>query len=312
MRTAAIVVALVLAAPAARAGDPAAAEALFRDGRRAMEAKDYARACPKFEESQRLEPAPGTLLNLADCEEKLGRLASAWTHFGQLVQSLSPKDERYATVKERFDALEKRVPRLTVTLDVGAPNGARVSRDGVQLGAASYGVAVPVDPGAHAIVVEADGRAPRKYDVTLGEGDAKTIAVTAGDPIAVAPPPTPSASASAKSLVVTQPPSPIEPPRSPTVSYVVGGAGILALAAGSFFGVRALSKESDSTALCSGNACRTQAGVDAHASARSWALASDVFIGLGIAAIGVATYMLVTSHAPSPTVARALSLGATF
>src|SRR5262249_55537702 len=49
--------------------DPAAAEALFRQGRQAMEAKDFATACPKFAESQRLDPAVGTLMNWATCEE---------------------------------------------------------------------------------------------------------------------------------------------------------------------------------------------------------------------------------------------------
>ncbi|NOU28880.1 MAG: hypothetical protein HOO96_13330, partial [Polyangiaceae bacterium] len=60
---------VLIAAPAFRDD----AETLFREGRKALEAGDYAVACAKFAESQRIEPAPGTLLNLAGCEERSGK-----------------------------------------------------------------------------------------------------------------------------------------------------------------------------------------------------------------------------------------------
>src|SRR5580692_11189003 len=74
--------------------DPAVADALFRKGREAAEKGDWATACPKFAESQRLDPAPGTLLNLADCEEHLGQLASAYEHFKTAVETMAPSDDR--------------------------------------------------------------------------------------------------------------------------------------------------------------------------------------------------------------------------
>ena len=58
--------------------DPAAAEWLFREGRALMKKGDFAPACAKLAESQRLDPAVGTLMNLAECEERIGRTASAW------------------------------------------------------------------------------------------------------------------------------------------------------------------------------------------------------------------------------------------
>src|SRR5687767_11843809 len=69
-------------------GDAAASEALFREGRRLMKAGDYEGACPKLEESLRLDPALGTLFNLASCEEQLGRWATAWQHWRQAADQL--------------------------------------------------------------------------------------------------------------------------------------------------------------------------------------------------------------------------------
>src|SRR5688572_12295677 len=61
--------------------DRAAAEALFEEAVLLMDKGEALPACPKLEESQRLDPAVGTLLYLGACYEKLGRTASAWATF---------------------------------------------------------------------------------------------------------------------------------------------------------------------------------------------------------------------------------------
>ena len=66
----------------AQAGqNQAAAQALYDEARKLVEAKNFAAACPKFKESYDLDPAGGTLLNLADCYERQGKPALAWTTF---------------------------------------------------------------------------------------------------------------------------------------------------------------------------------------------------------------------------------------
>src|SRR5688572_15414925 len=58
---------------------------LFSEGRTLVIAKRFAEACPKFEQSQRLEPRLGTQLNVAFCQERLGKIATAWLGFQEAV-----------------------------------------------------------------------------------------------------------------------------------------------------------------------------------------------------------------------------------
>src|SRR5262245_6886680 len=77
--------ALSLSAPAS-ADDSAAAEALFQQAKLLKEQQRWAEACPKFEASYKLDKTLGTLLNFADCEEHVGRIATAWARFGEAVE----------------------------------------------------------------------------------------------------------------------------------------------------------------------------------------------------------------------------------
>src|SRR5262245_63210105 len=97
--------ALFLLSKPCRAGD-AGAEALFRAGREAAEKGDYASACARFEESHRLEPAAGTVFNLADCYEKRGQVASAWQRYREVKERLPAGDERVTFAEGRIKALE--------------------------------------------------------------------------------------------------------------------------------------------------------------------------------------------------------------
>src|SRR4051794_35386626 len=96
-----VALALVAGRAHAEARDPVAAQALFDDARRLMAAGQTAEACPKFAESQRLDPGIGTAFNLADCYEKSGHVASAWALFLEVVSQAraSGESDREAAAK---------------------------------------------------------------------------------------------------------------------------------------------------------------------------------------------------------------------
>src|SRR6185503_4235477 len=137
------VLSTLLVASAAYAGDPTLAETLFREGKSLMDAKNYAQACPKLDESYRQDPATGTLLAYAMCQEENGQLASAWTAFNSVVgrAAREGRPDRVDAAQRRATALEARLSRLTVEvpLEVAALPGFAVTRDRVPLPAAAWG-----------------------------------------------------------------------------------------------------------------------------------------------------------------------------
>ena len=74
------VVLLALVARVAHADDErpsARADRLFGEAMALIEQGNYRDACPRLDESQRLDPGLGTQYNLALCEVRIGKHASA-------------------------------------------------------------------------------------------------------------------------------------------------------------------------------------------------------------------------------------------
>lgn len=160
------------------AGAKVTAEDLYQQGLELAKQERWGEAAGKFEESNRLDPAPGTTINLADCYEHMGKLASAWTLFleaGSVFQRRTPPDPRGEIAASRAAALQPKLSRLTIDVPAGvrAIPGLEVRRDGQVVGAAQLGTAIAVDPGKHAIEVSAPGKETWKAEVTVGAEAAK-------------------------------------------------------------------------------------------------------------------------------------------
>jgi hypothetical protein len=169
----------------------ALAETLYHEGRRLMAEQSYGEAAAKFAESHRLDPATGTLLNLATCHARDGRLATAWLEFNVALRRAqqSGQHDRVDFVRLQLSQIEPRLSRLTIEVTPEAEvGGLEVSLDGVLLGRAGHGVPMPIDGGRHRLTAKAPGRVPWSIELDIRtELDSRTIVIPPLKPSVVVP-----------------------------------------------------------------------------------------------------------------------------
>jgi hypothetical protein len=296
----------------ARASD---AERLFREGRTAMEAGDLAHACPKFGESEKLDPAPGTLLSLADCEERARSFVKAREHYQLAASGFPKKDPRRAFATGRAQALEKRVAHVTLRLAADAPPDASVRLGEAVVLRSDLGTSTAIDPGDVQVKVSAAGRKDNAFIVTFAEGETKDVqcdlgALEAARP-ADAPLTTGPSAAPGDDRLST---SSADPRR--TVSYVLLGVGAASLIVGGVSGVLAAGKASTVKDHCDASSACDQEGVDAASSGRFLAPLSTVTLIAGAVLAGAGAYFFFASakghKAPPAALLQALQLRGSF
>lgn len=282
-----VVIAVLLAPAAALAGDPALAEALFREGRAALQRGDAREAAAKLEESQRLDPAPGTLLNLALAEEKLGRLADAWEHARAAGDQLDASDPRRAIARDLHADLDRRVPRITLRIPSGLPQDTRVVFGGTELRDAALNIPMPVDPGTHTIVVRAPGRSDAKVSVVVAERERREVMLHAGEP-------TPA-------VVVVDPSARDLRPSSSlwrTTGWVATATGATSLVVGGTFGLLAWDRQGVVDEHCDARGCDA-AGFEASRSGDTFATVSTITVIAGLAVVGAGIAILALTAQPA-------------
>jgi hypothetical protein len=288
----------------AQSRNPSAAGALFRAGRESMERGEVAKACAQFEESQRLESAPGTQLNLAACEAKLGHLARALELFRTVRDRLPGEDFRLAFIDEQMATLSKRVAQLTLVLPSDAV-GVRVEWDGVQLGAASMGVALPVDPGRHVAVVRAAGREERRFEWDLREGERRVVAVEPGPASSFSERAGPSLSSGS---ALSERPGPVAATPDEGASrrlwgWVALAGGAAGISVGAVTGAMTIAAANSYRDHCHDGRC-DPTGLDAASTGRTVQIVSPVALALGALGLGAGAYLLLAS--PPSRAARAV------
>jgi hypothetical protein len=317
-----VLVAALAFAPAARAqssSDQAAAEALFKQGRDLMASGQYAEACPKLAESERLDPAPGTLLNLATCYERNGQVASAWVTFKEAATAARKADQtdRARLATEKAAALEPSLPTLTIVVPPGSDlPDLEVRRDGEVVGRAEWGAPIPLDPGPHAVEARASGRqAWQGHAPVLGVGAKASVEVPPLAPLPEAPAaPVPASATGVVPSVVpaatttaaqSASPAPVDTaPAEPAhrgatqraVAWVAGGVGLAGLAAGAILGAMALADNNQASSDCLSNVCNQQ-GISSTHDANNAATASTVAFAAGGALVAVGLVLWLTAPA---------------
>ncbi len=263
----------------------------------ALEAKNFEKACPKFEAASKLVPEGiGVKLMLAECYEGAGRVASAFTVYrvAEAEAARAKQEDRRVKAERRIQALEPRVPRLTilVPLEARAARGLVVKRGSNEVAPDLFGVAVPVDPGEVVIRAHAD-RGSFEKRITLAEGAQEQVVVQLE---VQAPPPPPPALSS----------RPMAPGAiAGIVTIGVGGALLLT---GVGLGVAAIRDEGDADAICPESTCASQEAVDLSDRANRLSIGAWVGIGAGVAAIatGVTVFVLSSRARKGEPIAGAL------
>jgi hypothetical protein len=306
----------------------ALAEVLFREAKALSDQERFDEACPKFQESHRLDPKPGTILNLAVCHEKQGKTASAWLDFIEAASfaARAGQKDRESFAKDQATKLEQQLSRLTVRVPDAAP-GIVVKVDAAVLSSAAWGTAAPINPGAHSIEAAAPGYATWSMPVTIEKGpSAFEVVVPKLQPLDVPKPPdatvpndsnqTPQQNVQQQNVQQqnVQPDVP-KPPNVPGVNkplwigVATGAVGLAGIVMGAAFGMRTFSQRDAGNAECGpppGNTYCTKAGIELHAQAQTSATISTVGFVVGGVGLGAGAVMVLLGlRKPTPAPSRA-------
>jgi hypothetical protein len=265
-----------------------------------------------LEESERLDPAGGTLLHLALCRDHEGKTATAWAAYRAAFDAArrDGRKDRMRVARARIDALEPRIAHLKIQVAAGDRKlgGFQLHRDGTLVNEPLWGAPLPVDPGSHTITARAEGfktwttkievprdQAELQVVVPDLELDISTREVASAAP--AAPP------AQADLTPASSPPaeSPPRGDRQRTLGLVAGGIGVAGVVVGSVLGLMAIAKHNAADGLCEPpefTRCKTQAGVEDGTDSSHFGNASTItFVAAGVLLLaGVTLYFT----APSP------------
>jgi hypothetical protein len=267
--------ALLLAGSAAGQAPPEA-DLLYEEGTRLLEQGDVDRACPKLAESHRLDPAAGALLALARCHEKAGRLATAWSTYGEAATLARAKSDttREAAARNQMDLLKPRLPRLIVRLAPGwdSVRDAVIERNGIPVRLAEVGTPLLVDPGLVVIEARGAGIAAQRREAQAIEAQAVEVRLDPPARVAATVPTTDPADHGGG----------LDAP--PLASWIAAGVGVVGI--GLFTGFGIASADAASQLDACRNPCPPELEATRDAGARDQVIAN---VGLGVGLTGIVT-----------------------
>ena len=271
--------ALLIAATARAETAAERAEQLFVQGQEHLRRGHVDEACGLLEESQRSDAALGTLLNLAVCHQRQGRTATAFREYlaaAAWAESRGDEDaERAAFARTQSHALASALSLLRIVV-TNAPAGVTVRLDGSLLSANEVAVALPLDPGRHALEVLAPGKRPWRQDDLRITAPGTTIAQV---------------------FLEDAPPLPAGPQVRPWPwpTAISGGAVLMAgtamLIHATRLGAESRSTMRDARTLLNPEPLRSHA-LALHAAGRAWQRAGYLLGGMGALALGAGLYGL--------------------
>jgi hypothetical protein len=243
----------------------------------------YEEALAQFNRAYRLSGSWKVLGNIGLCSLKLERDGEAMSAYEKYLAQGGKEidaDER-AQVERDLAALRAQIVHLHVEVPAGASRltDERTSAQGARI-VNDYPLTTTVadlglHPGVHVITARlASGDA--RWEVKLDPAMTLSHRFEA------------SAAPVATSTTATVAPA---AHGGRTAGWVVGGAGIVGLGVGAFFGLRTFSKKSESDRYCTGTLC-DQPGLDLRDEAKSAATISNIAFAAGLAGVAVGAYLV--------------------
>lgn len=283
-----------------------AARAWFREGLSLEVAGNWAQALAKFERVAEVRLTPQVRFHIARCKEHLGRLTEALGDY-RLSEYEAEREgllELPEIVRARAE-LEARLPKLTIVRGEGAER-ARIELDGVEIGEASIGTTLGLDPGPHHVVATSPEREPFEHSFLAEEGGGYEVRVelspsarAVSREVAPGGDPEPSAEWSAPQAKAREP---------AVLPWVLSGVAAAGAAAGVVFLVRRSDAIDEQQRYCIGAVCnaayRSQVEDAEAREATSGTLAITAF-SLSAVALGTAVTLWLTEEESE---ARASSL----
>jgi hypothetical protein len=269
--------------------DAQRADELFVEASALVKQNNFAAACPKLEESQRLDPGLGTQFNLGLCYVQIGKLAGAWRNF-RAVERLAHatgKSAREVAAKEILAELRSKVPHLVL---VPAEGDVTLRVDGADVDREEWSF-YAVEPGEHIIDATAPAKQPWQRRVVV---DAAQLAL----PVDIPPLNTVTPKLTSPSQAVTTVPAESSSNKR-AIGFALGGVGVLGLAGAVTTGLLVLSAKSVVDEKCT-PACVDQEGHDAVSRGKVLLPINMIAWGIAVVGLGVGSYLVLTSGSKQP------------
>ena len=302
MRVAWSVVALALAFARVATAEPTA-DSEFKRGRELLKAGKFAEACDAFTDSDKLDPQLGTEFNIAQCDEKIGKLVAALRIYRDLAARDTNADRRKASADDAA-ALAAHTAKLHIQLQVAGapPPDLAIQLDGSDVTTAAANE-IEVDPGMRTITTAASGFTPTRVEVEVpAEGVVVPVVIViqrlntveAPAPPPVAPPAVAETRTSPHRRLYPAPWVISNARRTYTIAAVAGGAALVGI--GLVAGAEASSKFGDAQQQCP-SPCSAAQAATANATvddARKYGFASTVLVSAGGAALAIGAALWLT------------------
>lgn len=297
-----VILTLVAGVAVADSASKKRADKLFQDGRKYLANGEYSLACKAFEESQTVEAAIGTQLNIALCYEKWGKLAAAYAAYLEAErQARETRDKRSTVARNHASELEPKLARLSVRVPDGIDRFAIYLLDASEIDVAKFDEELVLDPGTHVIEVRVPGSPPSKNEIVLKANQRARLELAR--PKAKQPVPAPD---------VEPAQEPVEEPRpQPTTSTVrskprlYGGlallsSGLATVGVASYIALDARADYKAALERCPDSMCPSLGDFEATRDARDRARTMTWVFAGGLAVATVGTILVVTSKRTAP------------